>query len=1720
MKKSYALKSMLLALFVGMGSMLGWAQDSNKLSVTTQMFLSELNGDLSLDRDTKAERQFSLIPVDESWQRRHHGKNDGRLYAAPDTIDGKAYIAAYLRLNDAASVSEVEALGVVIQEEFANGLYTSLIPVDKINDVAGVSNVKRINVSPLKKTFTKTAREKTNTDDVLTLSTDAISAGLKQKYDGTGVVLGIIDTGIDFNHIAFKDASGNSRIKQAYVYNGSSAKTYTGSTITSTLTDDNTGDHGTHTSTTAGGSSVKVSGTTVTVTDDHANATYGGMAPGADLYLAGIKNLSSTYLDNAVKNMCTYADGQGKPLVVSNSWGSQFGPHDGTGDEADVYNSLFGDSHPNRVALFAASNDGGKSKDGEGGGYHLTGSASSSSPLRSILRSASYTNTDAGYYYYGIMANAWCRSTSVSSMTCKIYVLDSSTGAVKTTVTVSPSTSGSSVSGLSSYYSGTLYAYKDYVTSNKTQVLFYTSGLTSKSTSTTTKNGATYYKSNYTLAVEFAPSSGTAVIDAWGGSYGYFTNHLTTSGYTWTAGTDDGCYSDEATISNAISIGAYVSANTWKDYNGTSHSMADEYTMGDIAYFSSWGTAAKNPAGVMIPWISAPGARLAAGVNHNHTASVDDYSYYDAYKEDLVVNSTTNPYAMMEGTSMATPTAAGIVALWMQASLDANAQHKNLTVNDVKTIMKETAITDSYTTTGANKDHFGNGKIDALAGIKYILGATSDPSISVDQNEVAFEECYATKQYTKTVTVSGSNLEGNITVSKSGSNVFSVDKTSITQSNGTASATLTITYAPTSAGTQTGTITLKSTNAETVTISLTGTAEAATPTIVADKESLEFTALLSKDATQTVQVSGRFLSGNVTATLTDPSGVFAVDKSSLEVTEDGVELTVTFNASEEGSYTGTLLLASAGAASVSIALSATAKDGGTASDNYLNIAKYQTIDEAGWNTTYVNTLYKYTRDEDNEVAWLTMPLYGAWSSVYYSPYAQKWIASSMGTSNSYAGVDWASNDVFPGSATYFTGTSGNGRARAIGYNNSTTTDIKAVSFFVANTTGVKASGLGRSGVSSSYPAALKVYECTVNADGSLTAATTEAKSATSTSTSTTTPFVISIDGLDASKVYKVEASIYRGYMYEIAFQTPIEVDKTSQLTVEPTELAFETPLGVEQVKQFTVKGKYLTSPVTIECDNEAFQLDAEEITAADANAGATISVSFNPEEMGEQTGTLTLSSEGAEPITVSLTATPLQPTLSAEPTSVAFNTIEAGQTTTATFTVMGTNLSSAVQASLTDDNGVFLLSEDDATLSLDEVAQGKTVTLTFAPSAAGTYTGSIELTSTYAGPVTITLSGTATAPVPTITASETSLAFSGSTDTDITKTFTVSGRALSEDIAVSLTDPKHVFAVSTQSVAATSEGTTVTVTFNSDEEGDFTGYITLSSEGAADVVVALTASAMNGGTASDNYLNIAKYQTIDEAGWNTSYVDNLYKYTEYEDEEVAWLTMPIYGAWVGTYYNSHPQKWISSNVTSTQNKYAGTTWSSSAELLGNTPYFTSATSRAMGYNSRMNSTQETVTFYVTNTTAVKMLGTGQSRASSSYPATLKVYECTVSDAGVPTASSTAVKSESNSATSGTFVLTATDLDASKVYKVEAATYRSYICEIGFQTPLKKKVVGDINRDGVVTIADVTALTNIILGKLTRESNGSEYDFDAADVNGDGQTTIADVTALVNIILGK
>ena len=56
------------------------------------------------------------------------------------------------------------------------------------------------------------------------------------------------------------------------------------------------------------------------------------------------------------------------------------------------------------------------------------------------------------------------------------------------------------------------------------------------------------------------------------------------------------------------------------------------------------------------------------------------------------------------------------------------------------------------------------------------------------------------------------------------------------------------------------------------------------------------------------------------------------------------------------------------------------------------------------------------------------------------------------------------------------------------------------------------------------------------------------------------------------------------------------------------------------------------------------------------------------------------------------------------------------------------------------------------------------------------------------------------------------------------------------------------------------------------------------------------------------------------------------------------------------------------------------------------------------------------------------------------------------------------------------------------------------------------LLGDINSDGIVSIDDVTALIDLLLG-------GHDVDnIDAADVNGDNNIGIDDVTALIDLLL--
>ena len=969
-------------------SVLSFAQgNSSKFTTSTLMFLDEQLGTTELPtinerRPMSVDTSVFGLQLNDPTLKNRYSK---RQIAQAEMVNGEKMISCFIALSD-NNYASLESLGVIIEAKF-DKLCTALMPVAKIEEIAALNNVTRIEVAEVLQPATDRARVMTRAYDAISNSDAAKQLGITSAYTGKGVILGIIDTGIDFQHVAFKDKNGNTRIKRAYKLQSStstSLTTYSSASQINGLTyDTNAEDHGTHTSTTAGGSSVIVNGNNVTVTDDHANATYGGMAPEADLVIAGLSSLYTTSIATAIQNICNYADQLGEPCVISLSLGSLNGPHDGTGSIAQVVNQYAGNNH---IIVYAAGNDAMSSHYfveagiSTGGGCYASATSTNNKTMLVNLQKA-WTNADGNVQLYATTMHAYAR-TANTAISMKLRVVDTTTGNVvysSNAYSNSTTISMTGTSGLAQYFKSSSGNYNPYgdnaairivrgqdTYSGKYYFTVYTPLL--MSTSYNDDDGDGVYNSKYALCLSFYPTSGSTIVDVWDASQvNWFGNDLKLSStyansYTIANGNDDCSISDDACISKVISVGAYVSKNQITDSTGQTYDFTEDYPIiGDHASFSSWQASGVGPLGTALPTISAPGARIVAGINHYHTANVDDYSYWGEYFiSDLVVNNSTSAYAAMEGTSMATPCVSGIIAQWLQACVE---KGKTPTPDYIKEVMQNTWDTDQWTDgtgTGAHgaKTFGTHGKINAINGLQYILGVQGGPIVSASPEELAFEGIVG-ETYTKTVNVRGTTLEGNITATLSGDDVFTIDNTTITKA--AAEGTITVTFAPTAANNNyAATLTLSSTNATDVVVPISGKAVA--PELLADPESLTFSIIeAGETATATFDLLGANLRGDVTATVTEGSDVFSLDVTSISKAdaEEGKTVTVTFAPTSEGTYSGTVTLSSLGAEDVTVALNAEATK---AYPDYQDV----TIGAYGITTLYVDfpLVIPYSEYED------------------------------------------------------------------------------------------------------------------------------------------------------------------------------------------------------------------------------------------------------------------------------------------------------------------------------------------------------------------------------------------------------------------------------------------------------------------------------------------------------------------------------------------------------------------------------------------------------------------------------------------------------------------------------------------------------------------------------------------------------------------------------------
>ena len=257
------------------------------------------------------------------------------------------YISGFLLLKSGYDVDELVSLGVEINSDL-DSIFTASIPLSKLDEILSFDYVKRFEMGkPVFRTM-NIARGKVGVDQI-----HNGEGGLPQGYTGKNTVIGVVDIGLQYDHINFytRDRS-DLRVKRVWdqsknAPNATSrpagfnyGREYkTKPSILSAKKDNTTETHGTHVAGMAAGSTTF--------------KNYGGVAPDADIFMVSVNNSE----DNAILDGIKYCfdSAEGKPCVVNVSWGSHVGPHDGTSSFDQALNALVGEK---RIVVGSAGNEG------------------------------------------------------------------------------------------------------------------------------------------------------------------------------------------------------------------------------------------------------------------------------------------------------------------------------------------------------------------------------------------------------------------------------------------------------------------------------------------------------------------------------------------------------------------------------------------------------------------------------------------------------------------------------------------------------------------------------------------------------------------------------------------------------------------------------------------------------------------------------------------------------------------------------------------------------------------------------------------------------------------------------------------------------------------------------------------------------------------------------------------------------------------------------------------------------------------------------------------------------------------------------------------------------------------------------------------------------------------------------------------------------------------
>ena len=290
----------------------------------------------------KIDRRLTSL-IEQPAARRAQGKSNIDMQAMSRRISVKFNADGTVKSTECPT-ARLEQMGYKVRFVLSD-MVALTIPADKLLALEQIEEFSYVEADEMNQCMNQEARKATNVEQV-NGQTTAVAQGLPQAYTGKGVVLGIIDRGIDFNHAAFRQTDGKSRIIKVIDYSDfdSSIESSGDEDISMLSTDYQLSTHGTHTAAIAVGS-------------ETGNGQQ-GMAPEADIIICSLgKYISSTNIIECITKIFDYATSVGKPAVVSISLGGIIGLHDGSNPIAKGIKELTANgTKPGRAAILSSAN--------------------------------------------------------------------------------------------------------------------------------------------------------------------------------------------------------------------------------------------------------------------------------------------------------------------------------------------------------------------------------------------------------------------------------------------------------------------------------------------------------------------------------------------------------------------------------------------------------------------------------------------------------------------------------------------------------------------------------------------------------------------------------------------------------------------------------------------------------------------------------------------------------------------------------------------------------------------------------------------------------------------------------------------------------------------------------------------------------------------------------------------------------------------------------------------------------------------------------------------------------------------------------------------------------------------------------------------------------------------------------------------------------------------